>query len=151
MTDAFFPIDTTVTELINDAKKHQSFGALFKLHAVWNYLELLECYHCILNIKNPATRLSLAVAKSVGKGPYFVKKICCLVIYINWFCTLPPPRSGKHHEHPSLLNNEQISQAVHRYLTVQEIGEVECQPASRVTWITNTHILPSGYSTEAHV
>ena len=27
-------IGTTVTELINDAKKHQSFGTLFKLHAV---------------------------------------------------------------------------------------------------------------------
>jgi hypothetical protein len=100
------PIGTTVTELINDAKKHQSFGALFKLHAVRNYLELLERYCRVPNIKNPATRLSLAVAKSVGKGPYFAKKIRRLVIYINQFRTLPPARLGKHHAHPSLLNSD---------------------------------------------
>ena len=105
----------------------KSFGALFKLHAVRNHLELLERFRHIPNIKNPTTRASLAVAKSVGKGPYFAKKIRCLVMYINRFHTLPPARSGKHHAHPSLLNNERISQAVHRYLTVQEIGEVRFQ------------------------
>lgn len=119
------PVGTTVTELIKEAKKHQSFGALFKLHAVRNYLELLERYRRIPNIKNPATRASIAVAKSVGKGPYFAKNIRHLVIYIDRFHTLPPARSGKHHAHPSLLNNERISQAVRRYLTVQEIGEVK--------------------------
>jgi len=121
------PIGTTVTELIKDAKKHQSFGALFKLHAVRNHLELVERFRHIPNIKNPTTRASLAVAKSVGKGPYFAKKIRRLVMYINRFHTLPPARSGKHHAHPSLLNNERISQAVRHYLTVQEIGEVRFQ------------------------
>ena len=113
------PIGTTVTELINDAKKHQLFGLLFKLHAVRNHLELLDHFHSILNIKNPTTRASLAVAKSVGKGPYFVKKIHHLIMYINHFHTLLPARYGKHHTHPFILNNEQVSQAVHHYLTVQ--------------------------------
>jgi len=114
---------------------------LFKLHAVQNHLELLECYHCITSIKNPTTRASLAVTKSVGKGPYFSKNIHCLVIYINHFHTHPPVRSGKHHTHPSLFNNERISQAVHHYLTVQEIGEVKFQHTFKVTKITKYNYL----------
>src|SRR5258705_4924783 len=32
------PTGTLVAGLIKDATKHKDFGALFKLHAVWNYL-----------------------------------------------------------------------------------------------------------------
>ena len=118
------PTGTLVAGLIKDATKHKAFSALFKLHAVRNYLELCECYRLIPNIKNPAMRASLVVAKSVGKGPYLARQIQHLVIYINKFHTLPPSRAGKHHAHPSLLNNEQVYQAVRRYLTVQEAGMV---------------------------
>jgi hypothetical protein len=118
------PTGTLIAGLIKDATKHKAFGALFKLHAVRNYLELHERYRLIPNIKNPAMRASLAVAKSVGKGPYLARQIRHLVIYINKFHTLPPSRAGKHHAHPSLLNNERVYQAVRRYLTVQEAGMV---------------------------
>jgi len=47
------PLWDVVTKLIGEAKKHQSFPALFKLQAVKNYLELLNRYCCIPNIKNP--------------------------------------------------------------------------------------------------
>jgi len=116
------PTGTLVAGLIKDATKHKAFGALFKLHAVRNYLELCERYRLVPNIKNPAMRASLVVAKSVGKGPYLAHQIRHLVIYINKFRTLPPSRAGKHHAHPSLLNNEQVYQAVRRYLMVQEAG-----------------------------
>jgi len=48
------PTGTLIAGLIKDAMKHKAFGALLKLHAVWNYLELHEHYRLILNIKNPA-------------------------------------------------------------------------------------------------
>ena len=118
------PTDTVVAGLIKDATTHKAFGALFKLHAVQNYLELRERYRLIPNIKNPAMRASLAVAKSVGKGPYLARQIRHLVIYIKKFRTLPPSRAGKCHAHPSLLNNERLYQAVRCYLTVQEAGMV---------------------------
>lgn len=117
-------VGVTVAELIKGANKHKSFAALFKLNAVRNYLELLQHYNHVPNIKNPVTRASLGVAKAVGKGPYFAKLICRLVRYIDRFHTLPPSRAGKHQAHPSLLNNERIHQAVHRFLTVQGAGEV---------------------------
>ena len=106
------PIGTVVSGLIKDATKHKSFGALFKLHAVRNYLELHKCYRLNPNIKNPAMRASLAVARSVGKGPYLAHQIRHLVIYINKFHTIPPSCASKHHAHPSLLNNERVYQAV---------------------------------------
>ena len=82
-------IGTTVTELINDAKKHQLFGALFKLHAVQNQLELLERFRHIPNIQNPTTRTSLAVERSMGKGPFFAKRFAvssCLSTVFTHFC-----------------------------------------------------------------
>ncbi|KAG2342076.1 hypothetical protein BDR05DRAFT_949332 [Suillus weaverae] len=78
------PIGKVIEGLIKDATKHKSFSAQFKLHAVRNYLELLEHYQ---------------------------------------FQTLPPSRAGKHHTHPSLLNNKRVHQSVRCFLTVQEAGQ----------------------------
>jgi hypothetical protein len=131
-------VGDVVKSLINEAKKHQSFAALFKLNAVKTYLEVLERYRRVPNIKNPVTRAGLVVAKSVGKGPYFARRIRKLVTYVDRFHTLPPNGSGKHHAHPSLLNNERIYQAVRRYLAVQEVGEVS---TCLYTRISLTHII----------
>ncbi|KIJ27974.1 hypothetical protein M422DRAFT_270825 [Sphaerobolus stellatus SS14] len=67
---------------------------------------------------------SHAIAKSIGKGPYFAQKIRSLTRYIGCFHTLPPATAGKHNAHPSLLNDEWIAQAVYRYLTVLADGEI---------------------------
>jgi hypothetical protein len=42
------PLCDVVTKLIGEAKRHQSFPALFKLQAVKNYLELLNRYRHLL-------------------------------------------------------------------------------------------------------
>jgi len=118
------PVGQIINSLIAEAKKHHSFSALFKLQALKNYLELLAKYHINPKITNPATHASLAITKSVGKGPYFARKIRQLAIYVDKFHTLPLTGSGKHHAHPSLLNNERVYQAVHQFLAVQENGEV---------------------------
>lgn len=113
-----------VVKLIKDAKDHKSFPALFKLEAVKNFLDLLEKYKLNPRIRNPRERASAAIAKSVGKGPYFARQIRHLSLYIGRFRALPTTGSGKHHAHPSLLNDERIAQAVRRYLTVVALGEV---------------------------
>ena len=117
-------VGTIVMNLIKDAKCHKSFAALFKLQAVKYYLELLLKYSQNAKINNPRTRASLAVAKSVGKGPYFARKIRHLKLYIEHFRTLPPTSSGKHVGHPSLLNDERVAHAVRRYLTAVPLGDV---------------------------
>lgn len=118
------PVGETVTALIKTAKKHKAFSALFTLQAVKTYLELFERYRRVPNVKDPVRRASLTMAKAVGKGKYFARKIRQTVIYIDRFRTLPPNSSGKHHAHPSLLNNERVHQAVRRFLTMQPAGEV---------------------------
>ena len=80
------------------------------------------------NIRDPVTQAGLTVAKSVGKGPYFAHKVQSLVIYVKQFQCLPPNNAGKHHVCPSLLNNEQIYQAIHQYLAVQPVGKVSQSP-----------------------
>ena len=117
-------VGTIVAGLLKEAKQHKSFAALFKLHAVRNFLELQERYRLVPNIKNPVMRASAVVAKSVGRGPYFARHIHLLVHYIQRFHTLPPSRAGKHQSHPSLLNNERVHQAVRRFLTILAPGEV---------------------------
>ena len=67
-------VGQVIVSLIAEAKKHHSLSALFKLQALKNYLELLVKCHINVKIKNPATCASLAIAKSVGKGPYFAQK-----------------------------------------------------------------------------
>lgn len=118
------PVNETVDKLINDAKRHKAFTPLFTLQAIKSYLDLTAKNQRVPIIRNPRERASLAVAKSVGKGPYFARKIRHLAVYINNFRTLPPTGSGKHHAHPSLLNNERVLHAVRRYLTVVALGEV---------------------------
>ncbi|KAI0244991.1 hypothetical protein BJV78DRAFT_1277581 [Lactifluus subvellereus] len=132
------PLGEVVKQLNDEANKHKSFTALFKLQAVKAYLELHERYRLIPKVTNPATRASLVVAKSVGKGPYFARRVRKLVTYIKQFQCLPPTGSGKHHAHPSLLNNERVHGAVRRFLTVQEPGEIT--PLSLQRHVNNTII-----------
>lgn len=113
-----------VDSLIKDAQKHGRYSTLLKLQSVKNFLELCDKYRRNPKVKNPRERASLAVAKGVGKGPYFAKSLRRLSIYIERYGTLPPTGSGRHHAHPSLLNDERILQAVRRYLNVIKLGEV---------------------------
>ncbi|KAJ2922656.1 hypothetical protein H1R20_g14444, partial [Candolleomyces eurysporus] len=113
-----------VEALIKAAKRHKSFSALFKLESVKAYLGLLGKYEANPRVKDPKTRASNSIATGVGRGPYFAKQIRRLAVYIERFRTLPPTNTGKHHAHPSLLNNEAVAHAVRRYLTVVAVGEI---------------------------
>ncbi|KAG6846453.1 hypothetical protein H0H93_013882, partial [Arthromyces matolae] len=63
-----------VKRLLKEAKKHKSYSATFKLQAVNDYLALSAKFARTPAVKNPQTRASLAVAKGVGKGPYFARQ-----------------------------------------------------------------------------
>lgn len=128
-----------VGRLIKEAQKHHSFASLFKLQAVKNYLGLFEKYKNIPQIRNPKVRSSTTIAYSVGKGPYFAKQIRKLALYINRFHSLPPTGSGKHHAHPSLLNDERVAHAVRRYLTVTALGEVRSSNLNKYKSHTDPH------------
>src|SRR6266481_5420240 len=114
----------TLKKLIIEAKKFKSFTSLVHLYAVKSFMELRAKYVDSPQIKNPIMRTSRTVAASIGKSPYFARKIRGLHKYIECFHTLPPTNAGRHHTHPSLLNNEGIVQAVCCYLTVLANGEV---------------------------
>lgn len=118
------PLEDIVASLLKDAQRHKAFTPMFKLTAVKNFLALREKFRRVPKIKNPAMRASLSVAKSVSKGVYLAKQIRHLALYISRFKCLPPSGSGRHHAHPSLLNDERIFQAVRRYLTLTDIEKV---------------------------
>lgn len=115
------PVIDIVNTLIIEAKKFKSFISLMHLHALKHFIELWEKYEHIPRIHAPMMKASHTVAVSIGKGPYMAQK---LHKYVAHFRMLPPMSAGKHHAHPSLLDNEQIAQAVCRYLTVLADGEV---------------------------
>jgi hypothetical protein len=114
----------TVQQLVSKAKRYKSMTLLVHLHAVKSFLELQQKYCKSSWIKNPITRASHVVVVSIGKGPYFARKVQALRVYIQKFQTLPPTNAGKHHAHLSLLNNERMAQAVRPYFTVLANGEV---------------------------
>lgn len=111
-------------KLIDEAMKYMAYTPLMHLHAVKRFVELWEFYKRHPKVKAPMRQASILVARSIGKGKYFARKIGTLYKYIKQFHTLPPVNSGKHHAHPSLLNNEGIKHAVRRYLTILTNGEV---------------------------
>jgi hypothetical protein len=82
-------VPETISQLIAEAKKYKSFSSLMHLHAVKRFIELHAFFSCSPKIKNPTMHASYAVTTSVGKGPYFAKKICTLHQYIHHFKTLP--------------------------------------------------------------
>lgn len=124
--DAAAPISVleTVKKLIIDVKKYKSFTPLFYLTSLKQFINLWGKYKVNPQIKAPMVNASRVIAASVGKGPYMARKIRSLYKYVARFHTLPPTNTGKHHTHPSLLNNEWVAQAVRQYLTVVSDGEV---------------------------
>ncbi|KAG6870188.1 hypothetical protein C0995_014736 [Termitomyces sp. Mi166 len=97
-------IEGLVEQLLKDAKRHKSYGAVFKLQAVKDYLGLCKKFSANPKIKNLRTRAAFAVAKGVGKGAYFARQVAHLIHYMEHFRALPPSGSGKHHAHLSILN-----------------------------------------------
>ncbi|KAF8546588.1 hypothetical protein OG21DRAFT_1479657 [Imleria badia] len=112
------PILETVNKLLEQAKKYKSFTSTFYLNSLKQFINLNTKYHTNPKIKRPMQKVSHAIATSIGKGPYMAHKIRALYRYVSQFRTLPPTNKGNHHAHLTLLDNERITLAMRRYLTV---------------------------------
>ena len=79
-----------------------------QLTAVTEYVKLWECYWEHGRCKWPHLMASIAVAKSMGKGSYFVCQTHHNKIYLIHYKCLPSSKaSGKHGQY-TLLDNETI-------------------------------------------
>ncbi|KAG6860415.1 hypothetical protein C0995_011409 [Termitomyces sp. Mi166 len=117
--DSWPGVEMVVEKLLKGAQHHKSHGVIFKLQAIKEHFALCAKFFKNPSIKNPQTQTSMCMAKGVGKG------------------------SGKHHAHPSLLNDEHVAQAVRQYLTVVAIGEVNQFFVKQRKGTHNNQITPS--------
>ncbi|KAI6138245.1 hypothetical protein BKA82DRAFT_28230 [Pisolithus tinctorius] len=67
-----------INKLMADAKKYKSFTSLFHLSSLKHFINLWDKYKQNPRIKAPMVKASHTIAVSVGKGPYFARKICKL-------------------------------------------------------------------------
>jgi len=111
-------ISTIIHSCLKDVKKCTSRHAiktLSKLIAVSEYVQLRAWYKKHNACKQPCLAASIAIAHSMGKGPYFACQIRHFELYLKWYQHLPPPRTFTQHTHNTLLDNEYILHNVHAY------------------------------------
>jgi hypothetical protein len=77
-------VSKTISQLIAEAKKFNYFSSIMHLHTVKRFIEPHAFFSCSPKIKNLTMHASYTVATSVGKGPYFARKICTLHQYIHF-------------------------------------------------------------------
>jgi hypothetical protein len=141
--DLFTPenedISTVIQSCLKDVKKCTSRHAiktLSKLIAVSEYVQLRARYKKHNACKRPCLAASIAIARSMGKGPYFAHQIRHFELYLKRYQHLPPPRKFTQHAHNTLLDNECILHDVRAYLAAQALGTVTprtmCQHINKV-------------------
>jgi len=84
--------------------------------------------------------VSIAIARSMGKGPYFAHQIRQLELYLKRYQHLPPPKKFTKHAHHMLLDNECILHDMRVYLAAQALGTVTPRAMSQHV---NEVILPA--------
>jgi hypothetical protein len=72
----------------------------------------------------PCLNASLAIARRMGKGPYFAYQIRYNELFLLKNHYLSPPRSFVKHSHHSLLDNEAMLHDVCVYLIAQSLGTI---------------------------
>jgi hypothetical protein len=66
----------------------------------------------------------MAIARRMGKGPYFAHQIRFNELYLLKNQCLPPPKAYVRHGHHTLLDNEALLHDVRVYLATQSLGTV---------------------------
>ncbi len=136
-------LENIIGSCLKDAKRNNTTYAIKSLShlvAVSEYVKLRARYRNIKTCKRPCLSASIAIARQMGKGPYFARQIRHNELYLLRHRQLPPPKSYTRHGHHTLLDNESVLHNVRTYLASQDLGTVTprifCQ---RV----NTVILPA--------
>jgi hypothetical protein len=120
-------ISAIIRSCLKEVKKCNSRHAiknLCKLTAVSEYVQLRARYKKHNACKRPCLAASVAIARSMGKGPYFARQIRQLELYLKRYQHLPPPKKFTKHAHHTLLDNECILHDVRAYLAAQALGTV---------------------------
>lgn len=101
-----------------------SVKMIWKLTAVLEYVKLRARYRMHKACKRPCLNASVAIARRVGKGPYFARQIRHNELYLRRYHRLPPPKRFARHGHHTLLDNESILHDVRAYLAAQALGTI---------------------------
>jgi hypothetical protein len=112
---------------LKDVQKHNSkhaIKALTLLIAVSEYIKLRTCYNTSKACKQPCLKASIAIARRMGKGPYFARQIRYNELYLLKHRHLPHRKLHSREGHHSLLDNESVLHGVRVYLATQVLGSV---------------------------
>ena len=123
-------ISEIIKSCLKDIKKcnnKRSIKMLSQLSAVSAYIKLHVQYQKHNACKWPCLSASLAIARQMGKGPYFARQIRQNELYLLKNQHLPPHKSFAQHGHHTLLDNETILHDVHIYFASQALGTVSPQ------------------------
>ena len=131
--------DTCLKDVQRDKSK-KAMKLLSLLISMTKYIKLRTHYKTRKACKQPCLKVSIAIARRMGKGPYLACKIRHTELYLLKHRCLPLPKSYAQGGHHSLLDNEAVLHDVHIYLATQTLGTVT--PLSLCQHI-NAVILPA--------
>jgi len=120
-------IKEIIGSCLKDAKRNNTryaIKSLSQLIAVSEYVDLRARYKETTACKRPCLSASIAIARRMGKGPYFARQIRHNELYLLRHRQLPPPKTFVRHGHHTLLDNESILHDVRTYLASQALGIV---------------------------
>lgn len=136
-------LEKIIGSCLKDAKGQNTryaIKSLSHLIAVSEYVKLRARYRNTKACKRPCLSASIAIARRMGKGPYFARQIRHNELYLLRHRQLPPPKSFVRHGHHTLLDNETVLHNVRMYLASQALGTVTPRIFCRHT---NEVILPT--------
>ena len=116
-------IQICLKDVGNHNSKH-AIKSLSLLIAVSKYIKLRVRYNLSKACKQPCLKASMAIARRMGKGPYFARQIQSNELYLLKHRHLPPRKVYSREGHHSLLDNELILHDVRVYLAAQDLGSV---------------------------
>ena len=141
-------IEEIITACLKDIKKLKTPRAIkiiMQITAVAEYVKLQNRYTSNGNCRRSCLNASFAVARRMGKGAYFARRVRRNEAYLIRHKQLPPTKAGDFHGLYSLLENNTICQSVRVYVAIQKLGEITPQELCRHV---NNVILPAMDLTE---
>lgn len=112
----------TCLKEVRKLKTVKSIKMVTLLTAVSEYVKLRDRFEKHPKCKRPCLNASLAIARRMGKGPYFARQTRRNEVYLLKHKHLPPTKSGAQNGQYTLLDNETVLHGVRRYLAAQGLG-----------------------------
>lgn len=119
-------IMTIIDSCLKDTKRGKTKFAIktiTQLFAISEYITL-QAHYQEVKCKRPCLSASIAIARWMGKGPYFARQIRHNELFLLKNHRLPPPKAFIRHGHRTLLDNKAILHNVCTYLASQSLGTI---------------------------